>query len=159
MKSYLTLSGFAGVLFGVLSYFICKAVLPAHALLVGIVVGILSAAVLLPTLILQEKAMNKKYAAFEATITSPIFLKANGNFTMVGRVRNGNIYFCEKGIIFASLDQSPTAIEQLLRHEIQRYEFDQAHMNVFATDGRKFLITTPDAQKIFATLKERNWVE
>lgn len=159
MKSYALLSGFTGLIFGILGYFICLAVLPEQALLIALIAGLLTALALFPMLLLHEKTMNKKYAVFEASIQSPVFFKANGNFTMVGRVRNGNIYFCEKGIVFAALDQSPAAVEQLLRPEIERYEFDQFHMNVFAKDGRKFLITTPDAQKILEVLKEASWID
>lgn len=159
MKSYMFVSGLTGVLLGVAAYFICLAVLPEQALWVALAAGALAALLLLPMLVMHEKTMNKKYAAFEASIQSPVFFKANGNFTMVNKVRNGNIYFCEKGIIFAALDQSPAAVEQVLRPEIERYEFDQAHMNVYAKDGRNFLITTPDAQKILAVLKEAKWID
>ena len=159
MKSYIGVSALSGILLGAAAYFICLAVLPEQALLVAIAAGALAALLVLPMLVLHEKTMNKKYAAFEASIQSPVFFKANGNFRMVNRVRNGNIYFCQKGIIFAALDQSPAAIEQLLLPEIERYEFDRSHMNVFARDGRNFLITTPDAQKILEVLKEAKWIE
>ena len=159
MKSYIGVSALTGVLFGVAAYFICLAVLPEQALWAALAAGALAALLLFPMLVLHEKTMNKKYATFEASIQSPVFFKANGNFTMVNKVRNGNIYFCQKGIIFAALDQSPAAIEQLLLPEIERYEFDQSHMNVYAKDGRNFLITTPDAQKILAVLKQAKWID
>lgn len=159
MKSYMLTSALTGILLGVAAYFICLAVLPEQALMVALAAGALAALLMLPALVYHEKTMNKKYAAFEASIQSPVFFKANGNFNMACRVRNGNIYFCDKGIIFAALDQSPAAVEQLLLPEIERYEFDASHMNVFAKDGRSFLITTPDAQKILAVLKEAKWID
>lgn len=95
MNSYMLVSGFTGLLFGVPENFICLAVLPEQALLIAPIVGLLMVLVLFPMLLPQ----------------------------------------------------------------IERYEFDQSHMNVFTKDGRNFLITTPDAQEILGVLKEAKWIE
>ena len=43
---------------------------------------------------------------FEKEITSPVFYKTNGNFNLGnGKVKNGNIYFCEAGIVCVSLEE------------------------------------------------------
>ena len=70
-----------------------------------------------------------------------------------------NIYFCENGIIFASFDAKPFAVEEVLLPFIEKYEFDDIHMNIYTKDERKFLITTTDAKEILKVLKDKKWIE
>lgn len=112
-----------------------------------------------PVLIYDEKKTNKMYLKLEKEIISAVFYKANGNFNLGKSVRNGNIYFCENGIIFASFDQKPFAVEEVLLPFIERYEFDDIHMNIYTKDERKFFITTADAKEVLKVLKDKKWIE
>lgn len=62
------------------------------------------------------------------------------------------------GIVCASLDEKPLAVEVLLLQNIEKYEFDHIHMNIYINDGRVFLITISDAPKILEILKKRDWI-
>lgn len=87
------------------------------ALMCGLVFTIL----LFPVLILEGKRVDKKCAMFEKEIQSAIFYKANGIFDLGKKVCNGNIYFCEEGIVFAALDGKPLAVEEVLLPLIEKY--------------------------------------
>lgn len=104
--------------------------------------------------------LEKKYAKFEKNITSPIFYKTNGNFNLGnGKLKNGNIYFCESGIVCVCLEEKPYTLDEILLQDIEKYQIDTIHLNIFAKDGRVFVITTPDADMIKNVLKEKNWIE
>lgn len=159
MKAKIFLSVFCGALFGIMTFLICIFILPEEALGLALMTGVLFALFLLPVLIYDEKKPNKKYLKLEKEISSVVFYKANGDFNLGKSVRNGNIYFCENGIIFASFDQKPFAVEEVLLPFIEKYEFDDIHMNIYTKDERKFLITTADAKEVLKILKERRWIE
>lgn len=159
MKAKIFLSVFCGALFGIMTFLICIFILPEEALGLALMTGVLFALFLFPVLIYDEKKTNKKYLKLEKEITSAIFYKANGNFNLGKSVRNGNIYFCENGIIFASFDQKPFAVEEVLLPLIEKYEFDDFHMNIYTKDERKFLITTADAKEVLEILRDKKWIE
>jgi hypothetical protein len=103
--------------------------------------------------------MDKRYAKFEKEITSPIFYKTNGNFNLGnGKVKNGNVYFCEAGIVCVCLEEKPYTLDEILLQDIERFQFDNIHLNIFAKDGRMFVLTAPDAAKIIEVLRQKGWV-
>ena len=129
-----------------------------NALLISVVAGSWFYLVLFFFLLVYGKYTDKKYAKFEELITSPIFYKTNGNFCLgSGKVKNGNIYFCEAGIVCVCLDEKPYTLDEILLQDIDHYEFDDIHLNIFVEDGRLFVITLPDAQNVIKVLKENNW--
>lgn len=154
------MSAILGFFFGVTTYFILQLLEISDALFVSVFVGVGFGLVLFLFLLIHGKVMDKKYAEFEKSITSPVFYKTNGNFNLGnGKVRNGNIYFCESGIACVSLDEKPHTLDEIFLQDIDRCEFDNIHLNIFTKDGRIFLITTSDAQKILSILKEKGWIE
>ena len=159
MKTKILLSLFLGIFFGITTFFICIFILPEEALELGLMAGVMFALFLFPIFIYEEKRINKKYLELEKQIVSPVFYKTKGLFYMEKSVRGGNIYFCENGIVFASLDQKPFAVEEVLFHFIEKYEFDDLHMNIYTKDERKFLITTSDAKEVLKILKDKKWIE
>ena len=103
--------------------------------------------------------MDKKYAEFEKKITSPVFYKTNGNFNLGnGKVKNGNIYFCEAGIVCLCLDEKPYTLDEILVQDIDYYQFDDIHLNIFNKDGRLFVITLPDAKNVRKVLERKDWI-
>ena len=115
--------------------------------------------VLFAFFLIYEKIMNKRYAKFEKAITSPIFYKTNGNFNLGnGKIKNGNIYFCEAGIVCLCLEEKPYTLDEISLADIECYQFDNIHLNIFSKDGRLFIITIPDAKKVIDILKEKDWI-
>ena len=158
MKVKALLSAITGFFFGLITYFLLQYLQMDDALLISGLGGFLFYILLFVFLLVYGKIMDKKYAEFEKEITSPIFYKTNGNFNLGnGKVKNGNIYFCEAGIVCLCLDEKPYALDEILVQDIDYYQFDDIHLNIFTKDGRLFVITLPDAQNVIKVLKENNW--
>ncbi len=153
------LSIISGFFFGLISYPILLIIQMEDAALIAVTVGLSFGVLLYLFLTVYGKIMNKRYAAFEKEISSPIFYKTNGNFDLGnGKSKNGNIYFCEAGIVFACLEEKPYAADEILLKDIDRYQMNDTHLNVFAKDGRVFVISLSDAQKVREMLREKNWI-
>lgn len=160
MKAKALLSAITGFFFGLITYFLLQYLEMDGALLISVFGGLLFYILLFVFLLVYGKIMDKKYAEFEKEITSPIFYKTNGNFNLGnGKVKNGNIYFCEAGIVCLCLDEKPYTLDEILLQDIDRYQFDDIHLNIFAKDGRLFVITLPDAKNVIKTLNEKDWIE
>ena len=160
MKAKALLSAITGFFFGLITYFLLQNLEMDNALLISVFAGLLFYILLFVFLLVYGKIMDKKYAEFEKEITSPIFYKSNGNFNLGnGKVKNGNIYFCEVGIVCLCLDEKPYTLDEILLQDIDRYQFDDIHLNIFAKDGRLFVITLPDAKNVIKILNEKDWIE
>ena len=160
MKAKALLSAITGFFFGLITYFLLQYLEMDDALLIAVFGGVLFYILLFVFLLVYGKVMDKKYAEFEKEITSPIFYKTNGNFNLGnGKVKNGNIYFCEAGIVCLCLDEKPYTLDEILLQDIDRYQFDDIHLIIFAKDGRLFVITLPDAKNVIKTLNEKDWIE
>ena len=160
MKAKALLSAITGFFFGLITYFLLQYLEMDDALLIAVFGGLLFYILLFVFLLVYGKVMDKKYAEFEKEITSPIFYKTNGNFNLGnGKVKNGNIYFCEAGIVCLCLDEKPYTLDEILLQDVDRYQFDDIHLNIFTKDGRLFVITLPDAKNVIKTLKEKDWIE
>ena len=160
MKAKALLSAITGFFFCLITYFLLQYLEMDDALLIAVFGGLLVYILLFVFLLVYGKVMDKKYAEFEKEITSPIFYKTNGNFNLGnGKVKNGNIYFCEAGIVCLCLDEKPYTLDEILLQDVDRYQFDDIHLNIFTKDGRLFVITLPDAKNVIKTLKEKDWIE
>ena len=159
MKTKVFLSAFTGSLFGIIGYYISLLLDIDQPFQLAVLSGLLFALLLFPALVVCGNIMDKRYEKFEKEITSPIFYKTNGNFNLGGgRVKNGNIYFCEAGIVCVCLEDKPYTLDEILLQDIERYQFDNMHLNIIAKDGRIFVITLPDAQKVIEVLREKDWI-
>lgn len=159
MKARVTLSAVTGFFFGLITYFVLRYIEAPDAFLFAAISGLLFYLMLFPVLVVYQNTMDKRYATFEKEITSPIFYKTNGNFDLGnGKVKNGNIYFCEAGIVCVCLEDKPYSLDEILLQDIERYQFDNIHLNIFAKDGRVFVLTTADAAKIIEILRQREWI-
>ncbi len=160
MKAKALLSAITGFFFGLITYFLLQYLQMDDALLISGLGGFLFYILLFAFLLFYGKIMDKKYAEFEKEITSPVFYKTNGNFNLGnGKVKNGNVYFCEAGIVCLCLDEKPYTLDEILLQDVDRYQFDDIHLNIFTKDGRLFVITLPDAKNVIKTLKEKDWIE
>ena len=159
MKAKAVLSAITGLFFGFTTYFVLRYIEESDAFLFAVIGGLFFYLVLFVFLIMHEKTMDKKYAEFERKILSPVFHKTNGNFKLHnGKIKNANIYFCEDGIALISLDEKPYIMEEIKRSNIYRIQCDDIHFNINTSDGKFYIITMPDAKKVFRKLKERDWI-
>ena len=159
MKGRIFLSLFCGIVFGSIAYLVVSLFFSEYAFLYALVGGALFTLFLNVFLTIHEKWTDKRYSAIEKEIKSPIFYTANGNFDLGTEVRNGRIYFCEEGIVCVSLDKKPHACDVIPLSDIDRYEFDSIHMNLYLKDGRAFCIILPDANVVLEELKNKNWIQ
>ena len=160
MKVKVYLSAIMGFFFALTAYILLLWLKIPYAFLFSALSGLLFYILLFAFLLLHEKVMNRKYAEAEKSITSPVFFKTNGNFNLgSGKIKNGNIYFCEAGIVFICLDEKPYASDEILLQDIEKYQFDDIHLNIFTRDGRLFVITMPEVRKVMDILKEKEWAE
>lgn len=158
MKSRIYLSLAAGAFFGISVFFVLRKLTCAvfYALLSGAGFGFL----LFLFLAFHHGLTLKRYARIESEISSPIFFKSNGNFDLGGgSIRNGNLYFCEAGIVCVSLEGKTFSLYEILVQDISHIAYDTIRLYIHIKDGRQFRITLPDAAQVIELLIERDWVE
>ena len=159
MKEKVFLSAFTGFLFGLIGYFVLLLLDIDQPFQLAALSGLLFALLLFPVLVVYGNIMDKRYAKFEKEITSPIFYKTNGNFNLGNtKVKNGNIYFCEAGIVCVSLEEKPYTLDEILLQNIDHYTYTFSELNVFTNDGRLFVITVPKVDEIIDLLLRKGWI-
>ena len=159
MKAKALLSVITGFFFGLIGYFVLLLLDIEQSFQLAMLSGLLFALLLFPVLVVYGNIMDKRYAKFEKEITSPIFYKTNGNFTLGNtKVKNGNIYFCEAGIVCVSLEEKPYTLDEILLQNIDHYTYTFSELNVFTNDGRLFVITVPRADEIIDLLMRKGWI-
>ena len=159
MKAKVFLSAFTSFLFGLIGYFVLLLLDIDQPFQLAALSGLLFALLLFPVLVVYGKIIDKRYAKFEKEITSPIFYKTSGNFNLGnGKIKNGNIYFCEAGIVCVCLEEKPYTLDEILLQDIDRYTYTFSQLNVFTNDGRLFVITVPKADEIIDLLMRKGWI-
>ena len=159
MKAKVILSVFVGFLFGLIGYFVLLLLDIDQPFQLAVLSGLLLALLLFPVLIFYGNVMNKRYAKFENEITSPIFYKTNGNFNLGnGKIKNGNIYFCEAGIVCVCLEEKPYTLDEILLQNIDHYTYTFTQLNIFTNDDRLFVITAPKVDEIIDILIRKGWI-
>lgn len=159
MKANVFLSAFTGFLFGLIGYFVLLLLDIDQPFQLAVISGLLFALLLFPVLVVYGNIMDKRFAKFEKEITSPIFYKTNGNFNLGnGKVKNGNIYFCDAGIVCVCLEEKPYTLDEILLQNIDRYTYSFSQLNIFTNDGRLFVITVPKADEIIDLLMRKGWI-
>ena len=159
MKIKAGLSVITGFFFGLGTFFVLKFLDIENALGFSVMSGLLFYLLLFCFLVIHGKVMDKKYNEFEKVITSPIFYKTNGNFNLGYKVKNGNIYFCEAGIVCVSLDEKPYTLDEITMDNIKRLYFTDIRLVIETEDDNVFFITIPDAKRAYEALKEKEWLE
>ena len=159
MKEKVFLSAFTGFFFGLIGYFVLFLLDIDHAFQLAVLCGLLFALLLFPILVVYGNIINKRYAKFEKEITSPIFYKTSGNFNLGnGKIKNGNIYFCEAGIVCVCLEEKPYTLDEILLQNIDHYTYTFTQLNIFTNDDRLFVITVPKVDEIIDILMRKGWI-
>ena len=160
MKAKVFLSVFTGFLFGLIGYFVLLLLDIDQPFQLTALSGLLFALLLFPVLVVYGNIMDKRYKKFEKEITSPIFYKTNGNFNLGnGKVKNGNIYFCEAGIVCVCLEEKPYTLDEILLQNINHYTYTFTQLNIFTNDDRLFVITVPKVDEIIDILMRKGWIQ
>ncbi len=159
MKAKVFLSAFTGFLFGLIGYFVLLLLDIDQPFQLAALSGLLFALLLFPVLIVYGNIMDKRYTKFEKEITSPIFYKTSGNFNLGnGKIKNGNIYFCEAGIVCVCLEEKPYTLDEILLQNIDHYTYTFTQLNIFTNDDRLFVITVPKVDEIIDILMRKGWI-
>lgn len=159
MKAKIYLTAITAILFGLISFFVLSLFNVKNGILLSVAAGLIWYLLLYPYLIFYEKMMDKKYAEIEKKITSPIFYKTNTNFDLGrGGIKNGNLYFCEDGIVCVCVEAKPYIFQQIPLHSVERYQFDDIHLNIFTKDGRVLVATACNVSEIIKILREKQWL-
>ena len=159
MKAKAILSVFMGFLFGLLGYFALLLLDIDQSFQLAVISGLLFALLLFPVLIVYGNIVDKRYTEFEKEITSPIFYKTNGNFNLGnGKVKNGNIYFCEAGIVCVCLEEKPYSLDEILIQNIAHFSYTFTQLNIITNDNRLFVITAPKVDEIIDIITRKGWI-
>ncbi len=159
MKAKVFLSAFTGFFFGLIGYFVLLLLDIDQPFQLAALSGLLFALLLFPVLVVYGNIMDKRYAKFEKEITSPIFYKTSGNFNLGnGKIKNGNIYFCEAGIVCVCLEEKPYTLDEILLQNIDHYTYTFTQLNIFTNDDRLFVITVPKVDEIIDILMRKGWI-
>ena len=159
MKAKAFLAAFGGIFFGLIGYFVLLLLDIDQPFQLAALSGLLFALLLFPVLIVYEQVINKRYKKFEKEILSPVFLKVNGNFYLGGSdVKNGNIYFCEDGIVCICLEDKPYTKDEILLQNIDHFRYTPTQLSIFTNDERIFVITLPQTDHIIDMLIQKGWI-
>ena len=159
MKAKVFLSAFTGFFFGLIGYFVLLLLDIDQPFQLAALSGLLFALLLFPVLVVYGNIMDKRYAKFEKEITSPIFYKTNGNFNLGnGKVKNGNVYFCEAGIVCVCLEEKPYTLDEILLQNIDHYTYTFTQLNIITNDNRLFVITAPKVDEIIDIITRKGWI-
>ncbi|MBQ8898155.1 MAG: hypothetical protein IJY86_06725 [Clostridia bacterium] len=159
MKAKVLLSAFASFFFGLIGYFVLLLLDIDQPFQLAVLSGLLFALLLFPVLFVYEQVINKRYKKFEKEILSPVFLKVNGNFYLGGSdVKNGNIYFCEDGIVCICLEDKPYTKDEILLQNIDHFRYTPTQLSIFTNDEQIFVITLPQTDHIIDMLIQKGWI-
>ena len=159
MKAQAFLSAILGFLFGLTGYIVLLILGMNQAFGLAVFSGLLFALLLFGYLVAHRSILNKRYAKFEEAFTAPVFYKTNGNLRFGSeKVKNGNIYFCETGILFVSLEGKPDSPEEIPVQDIDHFSYTLTQLNIFTNDGRLYVITVPKVDEIIDVLIRKGWI-
>ena len=158
MSPYMVLPLVTGAITAIPAYIVFRLLHFDHPFLWTVIAACGFMLILYPILRISGHRPNQKYAAFEAAFKAPFFHRMNANIKFGSSLRNGNLYFCDSCIVLASLDEKPTLIEELPLEQIERFTFDDIHMEIHVRDGRIFRLTSSEIEETRKALKARKWV-
>ncbi len=157
MKGKIFLSLIVGAMLGAVTLLIVLFIAPEIALPVALFVLAGASMALHAVLSITEARMNKQYAKIERTLQSPIIYQTIANFNLGSDVVNGKVYLCRDGIVFATIEHTPYAVQQIPLDQLARYEQDEIHLCLYTKDGREYHLVLPDAPEVVQVIREHYW--
>ena len=157
MQGKIFLSLIVGVIMGGVTLAVGLVLATDIALALGLLVLALSAMAMHVILSVVEVRVNRQYAKIERLLQSPILYRTVANFNLGSGVVNGRVYVCKTGIVFASIDQTPYAVQQIPADMLARYEHEEINLRLYTKDGREYHLVLPDAPEVIAAIKANYW--
>ena len=136
---------------------ICIFIVPDKAFLSALFSGALATLLFHVTLTILEKRIDRLYAVAEKQIKSPIVYQTRGEFTYKDAYVPGAIYFCQDRITFISVNVEPNVFDELLKDDIETFEFKDTYIEICTKDGRRCAITPLFPQEVAKELKNIHW--
>lgn len=164
MKVRVFLAVFCGVIVAIPAHILFDFLNMRHPWILTLAVSILFSCFLLIYFILHKRYTDSKYekSAMDYGLYTRfvVFLVANGNFELCGKIKNCNIYFCEDRVVFLCLEHGKVSSEELLVSEIDRiYSETPSRLFISTTDNKLYIITTPDIRRLSVALNSRpDWL-
>ena len=159
MRAIIFLSAIIAIAFAIPTLIILLFILPEFALQISLIAGCFAFILMSIFLAINVALDKRKYAKFESKIKTPVFFKANGNFIFGKKVRNGNVYFCEDGvIIIALLDEKPYIREALLLSDVEKLSVDGFSLLILMKDGTSYSATVSTAAELETSLAKHGWM-
>lgn len=159
MRAIIFLSAIIAIAFAIPTLIILLFILPEYALQISLIAGCFAFILMSIFLAINVALDKRKYARFESKIKTPVFFKANGNFRFGKKVRNGNVYFCEDGvIIIALLDEKPYIREVLLLSDVEKISVDGFFLLILMKDGTSYSATVSTAAELETSLAKHGWM-
>ena len=159
MKAKAYLSAFAGFLYGFLGYVVLALLRIDKAFPFAALGGLAFGHLLFLFLMVYGKILKRRYEKFEKEIASPVFYKTNGNFDLGnGKVKNGNIYFCEAGMVCACLEEKPYTVDEIPAENIDRISYTNTQLYLYTKDGRMLVFTAPKVDEIIDVIMRKGWL-
>lgn len=157
MQGKIFLSLIVGVIMGGVTLAVGLVLATDIALALGLLVLALSAMAMHVILSIVEVRVNRQYAKIERLFKSPILYRTVANFNLGNGVVNGRVYICQSGIVFASIDQTPYAVQQIPAEQLERYEQEEINLRLYTKDGREYHLVLPDAPEVIEAIKANYW--
>ena len=158
MKGITGLSTLGALLLGAVAYLFLSFLQIDDALLYALLAAALFFLALSAVLRVSLAKKSKKFRQIEEQLQLQYFHRSNGNFHPGNAsTKAGNIYFCDNGIFCLSLDEKPYTLDVIEKDSIARIDAEDNHMRIMTEDGRRYIITLPDAQTIYRLLRDRGW--
>ena len=159
MRAIIFLSAIIAIAFAIPTLIILLFILPEYALQISLIAGCFAFILMSIFLAINVALDKRKYSRFESKIKTPVFFKANGNFRFGKKVRNGNVYFCEDGvIIIALLDEKPYIREALLLSDVEKLSVDGFSLLILMKDGTSYSATVSTAAELETSLAKHGWM-
>ena len=159
MRAIIFLSAIIAIAFAIPTLIILLFILPEFALQISLIAGCFAFILMSIFLAINVALDKRKYAKFESKIKTPVFFKANGNFIFGKKVRNGNVYFCEDGvIIIALLDEKPYIREALLLSDVEKLSVYGFSLLILMKDGTSYSATVSTAAELETSLAKHGWM-
>ena len=140
MQGKIFLSLIVGVIMGGVTLAVGLVLATDIALALGLLVLALSAMAMHVILSIVEARVNRQYAKIERLFKSPILYRTVANFNLGNGVVNGRVYVCKTGIVFASIDQTPYAVQQIPADMLARYEQEEINLRLYTNYGKIYTL-------------------
>ena len=130
---------------------------PDIAIWLGLLAFAVIALALHVVLSVTEFRMEKQFALFERALTSPVLYQTIANFQLGRDVVSGKVYLCSNSIVFASVERTPFAVQEIAAEQLARYEQDEIHLRLYTKDGKEYRLVLPDAPEVVEIIRKNYW--